>query len=506
MFELIILISMALVVMSKKITNKYVPIFGRLLQMVISIYCLSSGKLGLGANLLGFEETSSLIYIFTIALISFDLDINLKDIKIREILFLCSNALLLSDQISTILITIFLILLIYLTTRRAYLIDYISIFIFSLISLIYYAELSTTILTLKDSYYLYLTPTSEYLFFPLLIAFCFIEYMRLWGNLRRISTLLVVTPLFLIYKLKLANNIDTQVALFLLPLFLLPILGECCKLFKKKTISYAINILFQTSLMASFTYVLFAKYELAIVSSLVLLLILTIYSVMKKMVERNERIIITYFTLINLAAIPLSYSGLLFIDLISLSGNFVVTISLLVGALVSWIIFGFVIRKHSDELFINVLESTFEVKLTTGLAFILTILIIFFNLSLFVSSEKNGYKLMQVLFHTKEKVAEVGLLSYNLNFIIYILLFVVVGYFLKVIDERKAWRGAFVLNEAVKSVTPSRIEVINTLKISKEKDTLNKVNFSTEGQTSSFQISFYILILFLIVSLAIIEF
>ncbi len=506
MFELIILISVALILISKKITNKYVPICGRLLQIAISIYCLSSDKLGFSANALGFDESFSLIYFVTIALISFDLDLNLKNIQMRELLFLSSNALLLSNQISTILVSVFLVLFIYLIIRRAHFVDYISIFIFSLISLIYYAELSTTVLTLKDSYYLYLTQASEYLFFPLIIAFCFIEYTRLWGRLRRISTLLVMLPLFLIYKLKLANNIDTQAVLFLLPLFLLPILGECCKLFKEKTISYAINILFLISLMGSFTYVLFTKYELAIVSSLVLLFVSTIYSAMEKMGRRDERIIVTYFTLINLAAIPLSYSGLLFIDLISLSGNIVIILSLLAGALISWVIFGFVIRKHSDELFINVLESTFEVKLTTGLVFLLTILIIFFNLSLFVSSEKYSYKLMQVLFDTKEKIVEVGILSYNLNFIVFILLFIVAGYFIKVIDERKAWRGAFVLSEAVESVKPSRIEVTKTLKISKEKHRTKEVNLSTEERTSSFQTSFYILILFLIVSLAIIEF
>lgn len=508
MLELVLLLSILLVVISGRVKNRYIQPVLRAVQILYATYCLSFDSIGPAAKLLSFSNELPLLYFFIITIISCELET--LDMKkwLRESIFLLSNILILSSSLAVFIVAVVLTLSIYLVNRKSYLIDYISVFIVGIISLIYFSELSETVLTTTDSYYLYLRPSSGKVFFPLLLIFALVEFMRLYGYKRNISSVLTIIPMILVFKLKHSNEvIDNAQSCFLL-LFLLPVVKSGSQLIRNRSIGYSVKTLFLTSLMGSFCYLLLEKYELALTSTLIQLTVLAIYinTSRLKIKEAGVGNIIIYFTIFNLAALPLSYSGLMFIDLSSTTQSIFTYFTLILGAIISWAICGFVIRKNSDELYVNVLEATTRVKLFSVVGVLLSLLITFMSLSIFVSGPESSQKLMQLIFQTKETPIEEGFMSYNLTFIVYLIIFVILGYLIKTVSMNHAWRVAFILSEFVDQLKFSKLKRPSSSDLKRVREPLGYRKVESGGHISSFQLAFYIFIIFIITSLAIIEF
>lgn len=506
MLELILVTSIFLIILNKKISNKYITVAVRSIQIIVSTYCISKNIFGPGAATLGAVETSSLMFFIVSVMFSFDIERLDYQRHIKELLFLLISIFLISSQLSVIILTTLFILTTYIYKRKSYFIDYISLSIISLITLIYFSELSTTVLTIKDSYYLYLTNISEIIFYPLILLFVVIEFTRLWGIKRSISTILTVLPLIFAYKFKLANNIEDVIIMVLAPAYLASIIVLARKVLITKSVSRSINYLFLVCLFTSFIYLACGQYESAIVSAIIFSLILTIYREASSFLEKEKELqkIFSCFALINFAALPLSFSGLALIDVISLVSNIPIYVYLIIGMIVSVITFSFTLKSNTDDLYVNLLESSNKMKITTVSLFIVSLLLIFMNLSKFLVSIENTKKLENLLFSNIVEVKSNAVFNYNLNFIIFLITVVVIGYLVKTITHKVSWKMAFKLDEILRNFSFNKY-LVRVSSFQSNRIKIESPRERSEIEVSSFKVSFFILTIFLIISLIIIE-
>ncbi|WP_372655233.1 hypothetical protein [Halobacteriovorax sp.] len=507
MIELILITSLCLIFINEKISNKAIVSVGiRTFQIVVSSYCLYRTSVGPSAAFLGTENPSILFFFIGSALVSFDIERLSYKRHVKELIFLLTTILLISSNLGVVVLTTLLICIVYILERRTYFIDYISLLIISLIGLIYFSELSSTVLTIKDSYYLYLTEVSELIFYPLITLFVLVEFSRLNGLKRNISTVLILVPMTLAYKFKLANNFEQDLATVMSPIFLFTIFLKARNPLRGKSLSHSINYLLVISLFTSFTYLVIEYYESSIATSLLIIAIFTIYRELSNLFTREVELkkITACFALFNLAAIPLSFSGLALIDILSLTKDMSVFFYLIVAMIISLVTFSFTLKSLGDDLYVNLLEGSNKVKIATASLFITSLTLIFLNLSHYLASQRNTKLLETLIFGNKVDMFASGLLNYNLMFIIFLIGAVVIGYFVKVVDNKLSWKVSFRLDEVLRSISLNKIELRSVAtKESKVESILEDER--NEVEISSFKVSFYILSIFLIISLIIIE-
>ncbi|GEM_PF-4063795 len=506
MFELILITSLCLILIDRKLTNKMIPIAIRALQIIISSYCIYKNNMGPSANILGSESVSTLLFFLVSVLFSFDIERLKYRRYFKELLFLLTAIIITTNSLPVVVVTTLFVITIFISKRRKYFIDYISLFLLSLISLIYFSELSTTVLTVKDSYFLYLTEVSEMIFYPLIVLFVFVEFCRLWGMKRDVSTILTVVPLIFAYKFKLANSFEQDLSMLVGSLYLIYILMMARKVLNSKSIKESLKYLLSISLFTSFAYFTLGKYETSLTFTLSLMFIFTLYREAMNFFSNETEVkkVITFFSLINLSAIPLSFSGLGIIDALSLAGGPAVFSYLIIAMIASVITLAFTLKKYGDDLFVNLLEGTSKVKVVTVILFITSLMLIFSNLSQYLANKNNVMRLESLLFGSQFDMIKNTGFNYNLIFILFLIGVIVIGYLVRNISDKLSWRVAFNFDEAIRSISLKEIKVKQAALKENSVESVVK-NERSEIEISSFKVSFLILTTFLIISLVIIE-
>jgi hypothetical protein len=191
---------------------------------------------------------------------------------------------------------------------------------------------------------------------------------------------------------------------------------------------------------------------------------------------------------------------------LSASSSVVGYISLFVFAILSLVILCFTVKTKNDEIFLNILESSMKIKVTALLALLTTIIIIILSLSGYVVGINSSQKLMVLLFSIDPRVVPSGILSYNLNFILFLVISVLTGYAVRIIGKDHFWQIGKKLEFFINNISSSKVYFEIREENKKQQKQIEKVTLSDEGQVSSYTVSFIILSLFLVISLAIIEF
>lgn len=506
MLELVICLSIFLIFSNMKYSNKYIFIGVRITQMITVIYCLTNNHNGYLGNLysLGGE-----FKIFSILLISlFAIDIEMKSMKrpLKEVLLILASVLILTQNLSIVIISSFSLILIKLLNRKSYVLDYISLSAFSIFSMIFFSELQSTVNLTSDGYYLFLSNISENIFYPLLVIYACLELSKLWGYKRNISVLYSLIPFLLMFKFKMAFSLDQEVINLLSTVLTLSLVFKLKKIITDNRFRNIINLLFESMIIINFIYMAYGQFEVSLVNTLIISFIYTLYSLLEKVFKTDVDIskINKSLSLMNLSFLPLSVSGLISIDLLVQSEEPTMYIVILCNIILSFLVILFTIKTNSEKLFVNLLEASNKLKIVISGLIILSITLIYINMSPFLSGKENARILMVKLFDSEIIKFNESFLSYNFTFLLLLIFALIVAYLIKLMKPGLVWRMGFNLVEYTKfqkHVVRSR----NNKLIENNKRSYPSVNLGFDTEVSSYKVSFYILIIFLVLSLVIIE-
>jgi len=504
MLETLIISSTLLVVLSERVKfNFFVPAV-RLIQILVTSYCLYSGKLGFLGEILKLSVPTLMFYILPMMLISISLEMSKFRSIFKEVLFLLFTLVVASTSISTILASYFVISLVLISERKSFLIDYIALLFLSIISMIYFSEIATTVPTTKDVYYIFSNPILDKVFYPLLMLFVCFEVSRLWGYKRELLVFTGLMPFILLFRLQNANYLDESITYFSIVLLVF-IFWKLRKIIKDTSIDYTVNFLLEISLFFSIFYFQIQMYDWGVSTALVTFCIYIIYKIVNHYLNHDEEIkkIVIVFALFNLSCIPISSVGLKAIDVLSRSEDVLSYFILIVGICLSIFALGNVAKRFFDELHFNILEASARVKTITFSLVVISLLLVPIDLTYYFAGTSSSHS---ALFNKMIGQVDSTFLSFNLNFLLILFATCCFGYLMKIMPLSTLWRLSFKVDELINALS------VNIALKTNKRPSLQRVDSKVEEvqsegilKTSSYTIAFYILVFFLIISLIIIE-
>jgi len=508
--ELIGLLSLINIGLTKWFNKAWLPFLMRLVQLVLLIVFFTKNLqsfLSIGLGIEGFGLLPALL-ILVISVIEFE------RIKVRrwvkELLFFTMMVFVTSKLLIVVVISALLLLILLMVPQKVRLVDFISLALILLVFVIYCSELLGTVNTVNDKYYIFLTNFSELAFQNVLVLLFFMQTIKTWGLRRTTLISPILISMILLLKFKYAFT-EVEMLKQLLPFFSA---GLAIFSFKKylisKKISSAIHCLFGFSLFVPLLNVLNLRFEVALSSVLLSSIILYSLKLINSQVfprGLSFRPVLVFINLLNLSAFPLGINGLSLVDIMANDINFLSMFAALVIIAVSWSVFYLAFVNFQETEIFNIWEVDGKIKGLTFFAIIGNIYLIYISLSPLLIGAKNGWSFAKFL--NPELLIQSQLqetYSHNLIFVLGIILFALFTYGMKLMNFTSIWRWKFnfinKFNVPFKGWKPVEhnilLENITGSKIVAAIDTI--------GQSSSYQISLILFVIYLIISLIFLEF
>jgi hypothetical protein len=503
--EILILLSVATIALEKFLDKYWTAYLVKAIQAasILIIPAISSGTYLTDA--LNLNGTINILSVTAIVLVG--LEVEHFSIKrwVKEAIFLSFITLSLTSLVSITMIAFLIIQTLLMLSKRNKFVDFLVFFIFTSVFCIYFSELSSTYINTFDKYIVFYNDNAQVLYSVLLTLLFTFSVITTWGKRRSSSVTPLLSSVFLLINTQRSVVFIEEVQFLSICLFILYITLCFRKYVEIKSISSAINVLFNISLLPILLYVTELKYDLALTQLLIVSIIL--YSVRLYNVSKFEKLIdfktITIFgSLITLSAAPLSLTGINFISALSSNTNVFSMVTLVFVSILSWIILYFSFTEFKDAITFNLLEAKPKVQLYVGFIAIGTLLLMFSNLPLELAGDKGLYILRNVFNDCCNNLSEINTYGFNITLVLSLILFVITVYGLKIFNYDKFWRIKFYF---IKSF---RIKSFNNIEMKSHKIPLNFNSFKvidSIGQSSSFVISTFVLLTFITFIVVLIE-
>lgn len=510
MVELIGLLSLMNIGLTKWFKQFWIPIVLRLIQLVLLVVIAVKDIQSYIGDTLGITEFVLLPTILILVLSSFEFERIKVKRWVKELLFFTMMVFVTSKLLIIAVISSLVLVILIMVSQRVRFIDFISIALMLLISVVYFSELASTVHSISDKYYIFFTTYSEIIFQNLLILFFIVQSIKTWGMKRTTLITPILISLILLLKFKNAFN-EIEMLKQLAPMFFVAVaLFSFKKFLISKSIASAVNCLFSFALFVPLLNVVNLRFEVALASLLLSsILLYSLRLINIKRVSRGSELrpVLIFANLLNLSAFPLGLNGLSLIDMMATSGDIITIITSLVVITISWIVLYISFVDFQEGIKFNIWDVDNLIKTITFFVIVFNLYLIYINLSPLLVGSDGGWKIVKFIdpdFIITSNLKETY--RHNLIFVSSIILFSLFIYGMKLLNFNSIWRIKF--NFINKFSLSGKTWKLKRHTIPSENLSFNRVvsAIDTIGQTSSYQISLILFVLYLIISLVFLEF
>jgi hypothetical protein len=505
MLELLVLLSIITLATSRFWNKYYISYIIKFVQVLVYSFVPMVLTENVISSSLGLNTKFSVVSAFLITIVALEAEhFNIKR-WIKESIFLLFIVLTLTTSLAVSFGSVVLISMLLMVSKRNRFIDFIHFSVVLLGFCLYFSELYGTYNNSIDSYVVYYNEYSSILF-PLLILGTFIcTLISTWGFSRSTSVTPLLTSVLLMIKFKSGLSGLHNYLYVCLAIFLLYSLNNYKKFLIRKNLSSAINVLFGLACYPVLQNVMNGNFEQALVHSMILSIILytiRLYNVDKFRNLLDFKTITIFYTLFNLSYFPFGITGLEVMNSLALSFISLELLFLVPLVFISWSILYFSIKDFTSSITFNFWEAKVSVKIYCGFLIISTFLLMYINLPILFIGENYSRLLLRDIFSNCCDSVSRDRYSFNVSLLLTIIFFTLYVYGLKIFNFEKLWKTKMRFISMFRSNQTFKIP-----QAVKEKGVRrsNITAFDKIGQSSSFGVGFFILILFVSILLVIME-